>query len=225
MIRWQNPAARRTYGDRAGLKVGSVVLRDAGNDVDARLGEILWNGEAADFSLRAKLPDGRTERIEVCAVPVFGGGAAVGVFGVSQSVARGVPVRRTSNRTGTHGPAVRRARAVSGRQVDARDCADPWNQHHHRAEPRGEPHCAHSVLDLLHHRSQSHTRDRGVARRMFREVESHTRRRAQRQQERPPQERARRTASAIPCRCSPSFRDFLDSTTRHCGRAFRQPAR
>ena len=33
----------------------------------------------------------RTERIEVCAVPVFGGEAAVGVFGVSQSVARGVP--------------------------------------------------------------------------------------------------------------------------------------
>jgi DNA-binding CsgD family transcriptional regulator len=107
VIRWQNPAARRTYGDRAGLKVGSVVLRDAGNDVDARLGEILWNGEAADFSLRAKLPDGRTERIEVCAVPVFGGGAAVGVFGVSQSVVRGVPVRRTSNHT-----------ELTGRQLD-----------------------------------------------------------------------------------------------------------
>jgi DNA-binding NarL/FixJ family response regulator len=40
-------------------------------------------------------------------VPVFGGGAAVGVFGVSQSVLRGVPVRRTSNHT-----------ELTGRQLD-----------------------------------------------------------------------------------------------------------
>lgn len=82
VIRWQNKASRVRFGDRGGAKI-SIVVPDAGADVEAFLADVLCRGAPAEFTLRVRLPDGRIELREISAAPVRDGGSVVGIFGIS----------------------------------------------------------------------------------------------------------------------------------------------
>jgi DNA-binding NarL/FixJ family response regulator len=84
VIRWQNRAARGRYGNNTGRPVASAVVPGSGAELEAVLSEVLGRGEATDFTVTARLPDGRTETVDGCAVPVPGGGNIVGVFGLTK---------------------------------------------------------------------------------------------------------------------------------------------
>jgi DNA-binding CsgD family transcriptional regulator len=84
VIRWENQAARDRYGDHAGRPVTSVVPQGPTDHGAALLTRILHDAEPAEFTLRVSTPGGHTELVDVSALPVYGGGSVVGLFGVSR---------------------------------------------------------------------------------------------------------------------------------------------
>ena len=110
VIRWENQAARDRYGAHAGRPVTSVVAQGDTDHGAALLTQIVRDAAPAEFTLRVSAPEGHAELVDVSAVPVYGGGSIVGLFGV------GKPRRPTTLSVATepHPELTKRQREVLG---------------------------------------------------------------------------------------------------------------
>jgi DNA-binding CsgD family transcriptional regulator len=86
-VRWQNKAARDLIGDRTGKKWAAVMTERSIREARNAWRQLLCEGEPAELTVEAVLPDGTIEHRDISAAPLREGGSVVGVFGV------GVPAR------------------------------------------------------------------------------------------------------------------------------------
>jgi DNA-binding CsgD family transcriptional regulator len=84
VILWENQAVRDRYGAHIGRPVTSVVAQDAPGHGASLLTQVVRDAEPAEFTLRVSAPEGRAELVDVSAVPVYGRGSIVGMFGVGK---------------------------------------------------------------------------------------------------------------------------------------------
>jgi DNA-binding CsgD family transcriptional regulator len=81
-VRWQNKAAKAMIGDRVGRKWAAVMTERSVRDVQDAWKQLLCDGEPAELTVEAVLPDGTVEHRDISAAPLRDGGSVIGVFGV-----------------------------------------------------------------------------------------------------------------------------------------------
>lgn len=89
IVRWQNKAAKEMLGDRSGKKWAAVMTERSIRDAQQVWRTLICEGEPAEVTVEAVLPDGTIEHRDISAAPLREGGAVVGVFGVGVPAAEG----------------------------------------------------------------------------------------------------------------------------------------
>ena len=91
VIRWQNQAGLERYGDHTGQPIETIAEPATRADLKARVAAHTRSGQADEYTAVLARRDGRSELVDVSAVPLRAGGCVVAVFGVGKPRVHGLP--------------------------------------------------------------------------------------------------------------------------------------